>query len=158
MQKLRFTMHKLQVCQDADSTGITIFRRNMPFSTFVLHDPPYFSTAALMFVSPNPCRNVSSLLVPAGTSHPGRTLFSTTIICRSCIRLPFIVISRCSSGSFTLASMALSSALPNIVLISSGCSMCSIRSREISALKSIPFPRAALALSRMTMSRYSLPV
>ena len=69
----------------------------------------------------------------------------------------FTVTSRWPWGSFSQASMALSRALPNRVLMSRGARNLP-SAKGVTAVKSIPFSRAALALSRRTMSRYSLPV
>lgn len=68
-----------------------------------------------------------------------------------------MVMSLWSLGSFSLASMALSSALPKIVLISSG-SIKVLSWKERTALKSICFFCAILALSRIIMSKNSFPV
>ena len=90
-------------------------------------------------------------------SASGGVLFSTVITSISWMRDAFAVMRRKSSGSFSLASMALSRAFPKMALISKG-SKNEPSLKWMTALKSIFFSFAACALSRMMMSRNSFPV
>ena len=133
-------------------TGIIIFSTKMPSSHLTVHCPSYFSAVLLMLDSPKPWRKESSLVVLPEVSAPGRALFSTAMTIISWMRRAFTVMTRRGMASFSLASMALSRALPKIVLMSSG-SRKAPSSKWMTAVKSICFSRAVFALSRMMTSR-----
>ncbi len=115
---------------------------NIPFSSFALHCPSYFSTAFFRLGSPKPWAKVSSFVVPFVPGESGAALFSTMTTSMSRTRFALTVISRLSSGSFSLASMALSRAFPKMVLISSG-SRKEPASKEMAALNMVLYFEAS---------------